>query len=44
MTPDDAAEKKAVIRILANYIVDNVADELTDGRREFDGNHRKRGC
>ena len=44
MTPDDAADKKAVIRILANYIVDNVADELTDGRREFDYNHRKRGC
>lgn len=44
MTPDDAAEKKEVIKLLANYIVENVADELTDGRREFDRNHRTRGC
>ena len=44
MTPDDAAEKKVVIKILANYIVDNCDDELTDGRREFDRNHRIRGC
>lgn len=43
-TPEDAAEKKEVIKLLANYIVENVADELTDGRREFDLNHRKRGC
>jgi phage host-nuclease inhibitor protein Gam len=44
MTPDDAAEKTEVIKILANYIVDNCDDELTDGRREFDRNHRTRGC
>lgn len=42
--PEDAAEKKEVIKILANYIVDNCDDELTDGRREFDRNHRTRGC
>ena len=43
-TPEDAAEKKEVIKLLANYIVDNCDDELTDGRSEFDYNHRKRGC
>lgn len=41
---EDATEKKEVIKILANYIVDNCDDELTDGYREFDGNHRTLGC
>ena len=42
--PEDAAEKREVIKLLAKYIRNNLEDDLWQDFPAFDKNHAERGC